>query len=51
MPAFLCILLMPITGSITDGIVFGLATYIILSFIEDWTGRIRKPTVTDDTEA
>ena len=51
MPAFLCILLMPITGSITDGIVFGLATYIILSFIEDWTGRIRTPTVTDDTEA
>ena len=51
MPAFLCILLMPITGSITDGIVFGLATYIILSFIEDWTGRIRNPTVTDDTEA
>ena len=42
-PAFLCILLMPITGSITDGIIFGLATYIILSFIEDWTGRLKKP--------
>ncbi|MBP3287013.1 MAG: NCS2 family permease [Prevotella sp.] len=44
MPAFLCILLMPITGSITDGIIFGLATYILLSFIEDWTGRFKKPT-------
>ncbi len=44
MPAFLCILLMPITGSITDGIIFGLATYILLSFIEDWTCRFKKPT-------
>lgn len=44
MPAFLCILLMPITGSITDGIIIGLATYILLSFIEDWTGRFKKPT-------
>ena len=44
MPAFLCILLMPITGSITDGIIFGLATYILLSFIEDWTSRFKKPT-------
>jgi len=43
MPAFLCILLMPITGSITDGIIFGLATYILLSFIEDWTARFRNP--------
>ena len=31
MPAFLCILLMPITGSITDGIIIGLATYIFAS--------------------
>ncbi len=38
-PAFLCILLMPITGSITDGIVFGLATYIFLSFIDNWINR------------
>ena len=51
MPAFLCILLMPITGSITDGIIFGLATYIILSFIEDWTGRFRKPTASKDEAA
>lgn len=42
MPAFLCILLMPITGSITDGIIFGLATYIILSFIENWTIRFKR---------
>jgi len=42
LPAFLCILLMPITGSITDGIIFGLATYIILSFIENWTRRFNR---------
>ena len=42
LPAFLCILLMPITGSITDGIIFGLATYIILSFVEKGTRRLRK---------
>lgn len=35
-PAFLIILLMPITGSITDGIIIGLFTYIILSFIGSW---------------
>ena len=33
LPAFLTILLMPITGSITDGIIIGLFTYILLSFI------------------
>ena len=38
-PAFLCILLMPITGSITDGIVFGLSTYIFLSFVDNWVHR------------
>ena len=31
MPAFLTVLLMPVTGSITDGIVAGLFSYIILS--------------------
>ena len=36
MPAFLTILLMPATGSITDGIVFGLFTFITLSFIAGW---------------
>ena len=35
-PAFLIILLMTITGSITDGIIIGLFTYIILSFIGSW---------------
>lgn len=44
MPAFLSILLMPITGSITDGIIFGLATYIVLSLIEDWMRRFKKQT-------
>ncbi len=38
-PAFLCILLMPITGSITDGIVFGLSIYIFLSFVDNWVHR------------
>jgi xanthine/uracil/vitamin C permease (AzgA family) len=33
---------MPITGSITDGIIFGLATYIVLSLIEDWMRRFKK---------
>ncbi len=36
MPAFLTILLMPVTGSITDGIIVGLSSYIILSFLCRW---------------
>lgn len=36
MPAFLTILLMPVTGSITDGIIIGLSSYIILSFLCRW---------------
>jgi AGZA family xanthine/uracil permease-like MFS transporter len=51
LPAFLCILLMPITGSITDGIIFGLATYILLSFIGGWTKRFKKPNLKSGTEA
>ena len=51
MPAFLCILIMPITGSITDGIIFGLATYIMLSFIEDWAKRFKKPNAQSVIEA
>lgn len=51
MPAFLCILLMPITGSITDGIIFGLATYILLSFIGGWTKRYKKPNIQEATES
>ena len=38
-PAFLIILLMTITGSITDGIIIGLFTYILLSFINSWINR------------
>lgn len=42
MPAFLTILLMPITGSISDGILTGLISYIILSYTYDIMGRIKK---------
>ena len=35
LPAFLCILLMPVTGSITDGIIFGLSTYVVLTFLSN----------------
>ena len=42
MPAFLTILLMPVTGSISDGILAGLFTYIILTFIVELVQRIKK---------
>ena len=35
MPAFLTILLMPVTGSITDGILAGLFSYILLSLLKE----------------
>lgn len=38
-PAFLTILLMPVTGSITDGIIAGMFTYVIFSFVEGWLNR------------
>jgi len=41
LPSFICILMMPITGSITDGIIFGLLTYITITFIEYWSKRLR----------
>jgi len=41
-PCFLAILLMPVTGSITDGIVAGLFTYILFSFIDGVVNRKRK---------
>ena len=41
MPAFITILLMPVTGSITDGIVFGLFTFIVLSFLSGWVKRFK----------
>ena len=40
-PAFLTILLMPVTGSITDGIIAGLFTFVIFSFVEGWLNRRR----------
>ncbi|MBQ2208786.1 MAG: NCS2 family permease [Prevotella sp.] len=33
LPAFLTILLMPVSGSITDGIIIGMFTYVAFSFI------------------
>jgi len=42
MPAFLTILLMPVTGSITDGIIAGLFTYVVFSFIDSWMNRYKK---------
>ncbi len=33
LPAFLTILLMPVSGSITDGIIIGMFTYVTFSFI------------------
>ena len=42
MPAFLTILIMPVTGSITDGIVAGLFTYVVFSFIDSWMNRYKK---------
>ena len=42
MPAFLTILLMPVTGSISAGILTGLSTYIILTFIVELVQRYKK---------
>ena len=39
MPAFLTILLMPVTGSIADGIVAGLFTFVVFSFVDGWFKR------------
>src|SRR5262249_2585792 len=39
LPAFLAIVLMPLTFSITDGIAFGFISYAILKIV---TGRIRE---------
>lgn len=50
LPAFLTILLMPVSGSITDGIIAGLFTYVAFSFIHGWINR--KNTNSDtDTDA
>lgn len=42
MPAFLTILLMPITGSISDGILTGLISYIILSYAYSFMRHIKE---------
>ncbi len=38
-PAFLAILIMPVTGSISDGIIAGLFTYVMLSIVESLIRR------------
>ena len=40
MPAFLTILLMPVTGSITDGIIAGLFSYILFAFMGGLVERL-----------
>ena len=47
LPVFVTILLMPVTGSITDGIMAGLLSYIILSFLSDLLGR-RKTNIAEE---
>ena len=42
LPAFLTILLMPASGSITDGIIAGLFTYVVFSFIHGWMEKLRR---------
>ena len=42
MPAFLAILLMPVTGSISDGILTGLFAYIILYYVTEMMKRFKK---------
>jgi AGZA family xanthine/uracil permease-like MFS transporter len=42
MPAFLSILLMPVTGSISDGILAGLLAYIILHYLTEMMKYYKK---------
>lgn len=42
MPAFLTILLMPITGSICDGILTGMISYIILFYTYNFMGKLKR---------
>jgi AGZA family xanthine/uracil permease-like MFS transporter len=39
LPAFLTILLMTVSGSITDGIIAGMFTYVAFSLIDGWLNR------------
>ena len=50
MPAFLTILLMPATGSITDGIIAGLFSFVIFSFIDGWMNRRKQKKNNKDNE-
>ena len=45
LPAFLTILLMPVSGSITDGIIAGLFSYVAFSFIKNILSRRSKEAV------
>ena len=47
LPVFVTILLMPVTGSITDGIMAGLLSYVILSFLSDLMKR-RKTNIAEE---
>ena len=49
MPAFLSILLMTITGSICDGILTGLISYIILSYTYDGMRNMKRSRKTTST--
>jgi AGZA family xanthine/uracil permease-like MFS transporter len=50
LPVFVTILLMPVTGSITDGIMAGLLSYVILSFLSDLLKRRKTSTVEEDLQ-
>ena len=53
LPAFLTILLMPVTGSITDGIIAGLFSYILFAFLGGLVKRLvhrRHPTAENAEE-
>ena len=46
LPSFLTILMMTVSGSITDGIIVGLFTYVAFSFIDGWINR-KKTKISD----
>jgi AGZA family xanthine/uracil permease-like MFS transporter len=46
LPSFLTILMMTVSGSITDGIIVGLFTYVAFSFIYGWINR-KKTKISD----
>ena len=50
LPVFVTILLMPVTGSITDGIMAGLLSYVILSFLSDLLKRRKTSTIEEDLQ-